>query len=90
MGKFIDRKNQNWKLFLSLREIVDVMFAPKVTVGLVEYMKFLIGDHHHELKRLYPDVSLLPKHHFMVHYATALLRTGPLSPIWTMCFEAKH
>ena len=40
-------------------------------------------------KALYPDVSILPKMHYMVHYPSQVYRFGPLVNTWTMRYEAK-
>jgi hypothetical protein len=78
IGMIVPRKDQHWELFLKLREIVGIVFAPAVTVSMAEYLKCLTEDHHQTFKAVYPDVSLIPKHHFVIHYPTAVLRTGPL------------
>ncbi|XP_070529822.1 uncharacterized protein [Cardiocondyla obscurior] len=41
-------------------------------------------------QRLFPDVTLRPKHHYLSHYSKLTLEFGPLMKIWTMRFESKH
>ena len=90
IGPLVPRKHDHWELFLMLRDIIDIVFAPVITVGMTDYLRCLIEDHHRLFAVCYPFQALLPKHHFMIHYPTAILRVGPLSHIWTMRFEAKH
>ena len=54
-------------LFLKMLAIVDIMFAPKVTEDDATYVAALIHDHHEDFKVLYPNNSIIPKMHFMVH-----------------------
>ena len=38
---------------------------------------------------LYPETTLKPKHHYMIHYPSQILMTGPLILSWTMRQESK-
>ena len=38
---------------------------------------------------LYPQWSVLPKMHFMIHYPEQMMALGQLIRSWTMRFEAK-
>ncbi|XP_071832143.1 uncharacterized protein [Apostichopus japonicus] len=90
IGEYIPRGNCFWELILKLRKITDIIFAPKVTRGQCVYLKSLIEDHHSHFKRVFPDVSFIPKHHFLVHYPFLMLQVGPVVHMWCMRFEAKH
>ncbi|XP_030855542.1 uncharacterized protein LOC115929735 isoform X1 [Strongylocentrotus purpuratus] len=90
IGSFIPRGNLHWSLILLLRTIVDVVFSDSVTEGLIIYLKHLIHEHHTLFRQVFPNVNLLPKHHFMVHYPMAMKKMGPLINLWSMRFEAKH
>jgi len=50
-----------------MMEIVDILFSPNVTEDHATYAAVLINDHHTDFCKLYPDHSVLPKEHFMVH-----------------------
>lgn len=39
---------------------------------------------------VYPNVQLLPKHHYLEHHPALIRKFGPLVGLWTMRFEAKH
>ena len=89
LGGLVDRKSQHWHLFILLREICSIIFAPVVTNGLAVYLKELIKEHHTLFRLLY-DKNLIPKHHFMIHYPRMMILFGTLSKLWCMRFEAKH
>lgn len=90
LGDLVDVQSRHWHLFILLREICSIIFAPVVTCGLAVLLKQLVIDHHTLFKILYPEKNLIPKHHFMIHYPQLMLMFGPLSKLWCMRFEAKH
>ena len=90
IGSLVPENNLYWQLILKLRNIVDIVFADEVTEGLISYLKYLIQDHHTLFQQLFPTVKLLPKHHFLIHYPTAMRAVGPLINLWCMRFEGKH
>lgn len=46
-----------------------IYFAPITTEDHAVYLTTLIGDHHHEFCKLYPDATIIPKMHFYATYA---------------------
>ncbi len=90
IGDFVSEESQHWQLFLLLRNICDIAFAPVITKGMAFYLKQLIIDHHNLFKILYPERNLIPKHHFMTHYWRLMIQFGPLVKLWCMRFEGKH
>ena len=88
IGDLVSRQSSHWKLFLLLREICSIIFAPVVTNGLGVFLKQLVIDHHNMFKTLYPDRRLIPKHHFMIHYGRMIVMFGPLVKLW--CMRSKH
>jgi len=88
IGDLIPSHNDYWKLILILLDIIEMLFKPDYTTKDLDYLKQLVGEHH----KLYIDLfgALKPKHHFLVHYATAIQNFGPLKFLWCMRFEAKH
>ncbi|CAB4030340.1 Hypothetical predicted protein, partial [Paramuricea clavata] len=90
IGDLIPLENARWILYLKLLEIISLCFAPVISKDQVAYLQVLINDHHHKFRELYPECSIIPKMHFMVHMPTATMRMGPLVRAWCMRFEAKH
>lgn len=86
----IEEDNAYWELLLKLLDIMDIIFSPQLTPGLIAQLSVLIEDHHAHFRETFPERRLLPKHHFMVHYPTCLRKIGPLIHVWCMRYEAKH
>lgn len=71
VGDLVPSDDQHWLFLLHFCHLVDILFAPVFTVGMVEYLHELIAEHLHTMKELFGDVcKLKPKHHLMVHFPT--------------------
>lgn len=81
--------DSNWKSFLLLLRICAIAQSPIITQDTIEYLRILIEEKLRHFKQVYPNVKLLPKHHYMVHYPSQMERMGPLVHSWTMRHEAK-
>ncbi|GBM58824.1 hypothetical protein AVEN_179363-1 [Araneus ventricosus] len=86
----IPEDNLHWKLFIDLKEIIELVFAPILTVDYIAYLRIRINEHLQFFKELYPEKLIIPKQHFLIHYPLHLLNFGPLRNCWTLRFEAKH
>lgn len=88
MGDLIPRSDEHYELYISLREVSDILFAPYVTTydsnSLVEKIKNV----HDLYKQFYG--KLKPKMHFLTHYPRNLLNNGPPTNFWGMRFESSH
>lgn len=84
-----DSAQPKWKIVRLLLRIMQIVFSPIITPGMTTELEWLIEEHHaifiSEFKR-----GLIPKHHFMIHYARIIRIMGPLISLWCMRFEAKH
>ena len=67
IGKKIPDDDDHWNNFLDLLEIVDLLFATKLTEDDVSYISSLISDHQNEFIKLYPSASVTPKMHYLIH-----------------------
>jgi hypothetical protein len=79
-----------WQLYLNLCDVVALVSALQIDLGQVSLMTTLIGDYLESRLKLFPDVNLRPKHHYLIHYPMLSLHFGPLIHLWTMRFESKH
>ena len=59
--------DQHWDCFLILLQILDYVFALIVSKGIASYLDQLINEHHQLFREIYPDFSIIPKAHYMVH-----------------------
>lgn len=78
------------QLIVLLNQIMNIIFAPKITDEMIEKLIDLIREHHQLYLRVSPSKKLKPKHRFMIHYARIIRKMGPLILLWCMRFEGKH
>lgn len=88
-GDLVCPNDVHWYVLLPWLQIVNIVFSPMIK-GITIFLKHLIAEHHRLFKQLFPKKRLLPKHHFMVHYPTCMLKIGPVLHSWCMRYEAKH
>lgn len=89
IGDLIPKLSIEWKLFLSLREIISLVFRKKFHINSTKYLKQLIA-YHNSLYIIISNSNLKPKFHFMIHYARIMENIGPIVAISSMRFESKH
>ncbi len=75
-GEIVPEGDTNWHLLLLLLHIVNIVFSPCITEGMTVFLKHLIEEHHRLFKNVYPQNNLIPKHHFMIHYAESIRQIG--------------
>ena len=74
IGEHLPVGEKNWNNFILLLHIVDTLLAPKVSRDEVAYLKTMIEEHHSSFVRLYPEASVIPKMHFLIHTPRLLLQ----------------
>ena len=67
IGDKVPEEDEYWMHFLKLLDIVDYVFAPLTTPDKAAYIAVLMEDFLTEFSSLYPDRSLTPKMHYMIH-----------------------
>lgn len=82
--------SQVWLLCLQLKEMVELMCAPKIHHDQIAYLKIITEEYVHLRHTIFPNHSLKPKHHYLLHYGDLTLHFGPLIRLWTLRFESKH
>ncbi|KAJ8686086.1 hypothetical protein QAD02_021880 [Eretmocerus hayati] len=88
IGDLVPEDNENWQLYLKLRQIIDIVTAPSATRYDAIKLKQVVSEHNALYFRLIGPLK--PKMHFMTHYPRLLLLNGPLSNSWGMPFERKN
>lgn len=68
-GFAVPEGDDRWENLLVLLKICEYLFAPVLSSDDLGYLKVLVHQHHCEFVRLYPDNSVTPKLHYMVHMA---------------------
>jgi hypothetical protein len=72
--QWIPEENDDWALFSDLMQIVDLLFSPVVEKATPIYLRLLISEYLDQFKKMYPNVRLIPKQHFMLHYPNQIKR----------------
>ncbi|XP_066917219.1 uncharacterized protein [Clytia hemisphaerica] len=90
IGPLVGFENEYIKLILDLIEICQILIAPVIGKETIALLKKRVPKHLREFKRLFPEVNILPKHNYMLHFANSVEELGP--PIRHSCysFEAAH
>ena len=87
IGDKVDPRDPVWQLVITLKELVELVCAPKITTVQVAYLNIVVVEY---LETRKTSDHLKPKHHYLLHYASLILKLGPLIRLWTMRFESKH
>lgn len=69
IGDKVPEDDIRWECFLLLLEVCT---ARVTSEEASDVLKVLIEDHHRLFKTCYPNVSLTPKFHYMVHFPRLL------------------
>ena len=68
IGSFIPHTDECWKNYLQM------LLAPEINEEEVSYIHILIQQHHETFVEVYPNASVIPKHHFMLHIPCLILQ----------------
>jgi len=69
-GNLVPADDLHWLFLLQLCELVDFVFAPKFTKGMVAYLREIISDHLRAFQSLCGHIcKLKPKRHFFAAHA---------------------
>lgn len=90
LGKVKDFKDKVWLLILKLRQITELICAPRISKRQIGMLLILIEEYLYDRAQNFPDQALKPKHHFLCHYPSLMIKFGPLIHLWTLRFESKH
>ena len=89
VGDLVPEDDEHFNLFLTLIKVCTIATSWEIAPDAISYLGILIEEHHTQFRILYPDHTIIPKMHYMLHYQSQILRYGPLVYSWTMRHEAK-
>lgn len=89
IGDMIPENDEHWKLYLLLRQIIDIVTTPRIVRYHAKILKGLIKEHNELYMKLF-KTTLKPKFHNMIHYPRILLENGPVINFWCMRYESRH
>ncbi|XP_040072259.1 uncharacterized protein LOC120844514 [Ixodes scapularis] len=80
-------ENTHWSVLLQLPNIVTLVLSEKITEDWVAYLEVLVKDFVEAFTAMYPTAEVLPKMHYMVHYARLTAALVFLRQYWCLRFE---
>ena len=89
-GLILNTKDKIWKLYLTLKEIVELVCSYRLSHSQIFYLDVLCKCYVDRRKKHFPSIDLRPKHHYLLHYGELIIKFGPLIHLWTMRLESKH
>ena len=90
LGRYLDENDESWQVYLLLRHVTDLVFAPVIAKSCLSYLSGLISQFLTCFTSVFGTDAVTPKHHYMIHYPRLISVYGPLRHLWCMRFEAKH
>lgn len=88
VGDLIPLELEIWKVWIKLREIIDIVTSPAVNFAECKILNIVIEEYLLLVVKYFK--YLKPKHHHLLHYPLVLSKSGPLIKFWSMSFEQKH
>lgn len=67
IGAEIPIDDEHWMSFTLLLQIMQYLFAPKLSEDDLAILQEMIMDHHQRFLSLYPTHSVIPKLHYLIH-----------------------
>ncbi|KAJ8671309.1 hypothetical protein QAD02_002568 [Eretmocerus hayati] len=80
--------NRHWLMYSKLRQIVDIVTAPRYVVQDLASLRIYLREHNTMYYDLYGDLK--PKMHLLLHYLELMELNGPAVHFWSMPFERKN
>ena len=74
LAKYVPINDEHWQNYILLLLIIDYILAPKITEDEVAYLQTMITDHHKKFIELYPNCTVTPKMHYMIHVPCIILQ----------------
>lgn len=59
--------DEHWRCYCILLNIIQYVFAPRLEENDLAILQMVIQSHHENFIALYPDNSVIPKLHYMLH-----------------------
>ena len=78
------------QLIIELTEIVQIVFAPVLSIATVSRLMLLIENHLMHWMELFPDRNVTPKQHYMIHLPLQIKSLCPKVRHTCVRFESKH
>lgn len=90
VGHCIPEVDETWEVLMNFKDVVELSLSASFTEETMYFLDCKIAEHRHLFQKVFPNETIRPKHHYIDHYPQLIQKFGPLSAMWTMCFEGKH
>lgn len=90
IGHKVNHGTKEWKLYIVLRDILEIIFAKTIVKRAHELSADLAHEHHESFLACFLGQTLKPKHHKTVHHPSVMFMIGPLAFISSMRYESYH
>ena len=74
IGDLIPDDDEFWACFLIMMEIMSYLFSPVLSEDHAAYLQVLILNHHSKFREIYPNESVIPKMHYMIHMPRLIIQ----------------
>ena len=68
IGPLVSTEDQYYSFLMELIEIVQIIFSPVIKSDTIDQLRVLIAQHLSKFKDLFPNINILPKHHYLSIY----------------------
>lgn len=89
IGNLVPQNDKVWKYVHQLVELVEFILKRTFSSQDIDHLRSLIASHHNSYREIF-NQDLKPKHHFVVHYPSVILSSGPIFNMMNFRNEAKH
>ena len=79
-----------YTLVVELIELCQIVFTPVITLPTINLLKGKIGEHFRNFKKHFPNISITPKQHYMIHIPSMIKQLGPMIRHSCFGFESAH
>lgn len=89
VGDCVPQNDKYWQIYIVLCDVLTLVFSNSFSLSQVTSFNDMAAKLCEMYTTLF-QVTLKPKFHNLLHYSSAILRSGPLRYISSMRYEAKH
>lgn len=90
IGFFVPKSNPKWLNFIRILQIQQLCTSPVASSSTVCSLTVAVARHNSCFTTLYPDSSVTPKMHYLLHLPNQIRRFGPARNHWCMRYEGKN
>ena len=89
-GDLLPRDSKAWKLYMLMRQIMDIVMLRNLPKGSSNQLKTLVAEHLLLFMEVFQEERVKLKGHNFLHNGTVLKESVPIPNISTLRFEGNH